>query len=732
MKSYLSILLLIFLLNTNSYSQVSVSGKVIDYYDRKPLVGVSVYLEGTLLGSISDNEGNFNIKKVYAGSYTIIAFISGYEIFKKKIIVQDSNYFIPIELKIKEVKKPEIVVSSARRIQSFQEVPVSMTIIDEDYLRSNAYIELKDYLRFVPSVETNFDNISIRGSSGYQFGSGSRITLLIDGFPFLTADNATPNLEFMSPDIVSRVEILKAPGSSLYGSSAMSGVINIITKEPKNKSLIEAKITSGIYTLPKYEQWQYTKNLRTRNKFVLNASERTKFGDILIASNFTNDESYRKFNKSNTFNFFGKYSNNFDWNSRLKIFTLFNYKYADDGSFWSGAYRATIPPESYDPSKKTISNKTALALEYQSFFGKSSFLSFKSSLFRSEFKSNSPPADTNYLSSTAYNNNNELQINHLIFENSFLTAGISLTNNWVNSSRYGNRKQNIVSFFIQDEFTKVENFIFTGGIRLDYDICDSSKNYFEASPRFAIAYNSPQKFSLRGSIGKGFRVATISERFASRRFSGFTIEPNPNLSPEKSWNIELGFSNESKIFSKSAYYDLSLFFSKYKNLIEPQFDPTAMKPTIRFKNVANAEIKGIDFSFNYAITQNTDLRMSLTFIDPIDLNTKEILKFRSKFHFTTGLLQEFDILNFSIFYKFVSKIVEVDNQLKFILKDYDVRTSTHLVDLNLNLDFKKFNLPIVFSISIQNLLDYYYVDLVGNLAPTRYISFGIKKTIASN
>lgn len=704
--------------------QIQISGYIYDQVDNKPLIGARVILDGTILGAITDQNGRYQISKITPGWYSIIVLLPGYRTLKETILLSKDT-IINFYLQYQDIIKSEVVVTASRRMQVLSDVPVSMSVLETEYFQNKNYYELKEYMNFIPSVDVNSDNISIRGSSGYQFGSGSRVTLLLDGFPFLSGDIGEANINIFPPEIVSRVEVLKGAGSAIYGNSAMGGVVNIITKIPEEQTLLLAKASTGFYTMPKYDEWKYTNKIRTKNSLALTYLLPRNSMKLLLATQFLNDESYRNFNRSNGINFFGKFINQIGSASTFSFFTLLNYKFSDDASYWKSVQYATLPPDDYDLSRRITKRRLAFGADFLSTIGKNSFFSAKSSLFATDFESNLPKSDINYRQSTSYSNFNEFQITHHLFENSFLTTGINLINNWVHSQQYGTRKQNVLSTFTQAEFKMFNKLNATGGIRLDLDVSDSSDKYFEISPRFGITYKELEKLVLRSSVGKGFRVATISERFSSVRFSGFTIEPNPDLSPERSWNFEIGSSLEIDIFGKKSLFDFSIFYSRYNNLIEPQFDTNASTPTIRFFNISEAEIKGLDFSTNFRLSKNIDYNLSFVYLDPLDLNTKDILKFRSKFYFTSGLNLSFEKLKMSVLYKYVSKIVKVEEQLRFILRDYYVRVPVHLMDLNLSYNFQNFDIPFEVTFSIQNLLDYYYVDLVGNLAPTRFISLGV-------
>ena len=108
-------------------------------------------------------------------------------------------------------------------------------------------------------MEVNQDNVSIRGSSGFSFGVGTRTIFLQDGFPLLSADNNDIKFDIIPLLFVDRVEVIKGAGSALYGTSALGGVINVLTSKPSDQGKLRTRIYSGIYDKPNYEQWDWSK-----------------------------------------------------------------------------------------------------------------------------------------------------------------------------------------------------------------------------------------------------------------------------------------------------------------------------------------------------------------------------------------------------------------------------------------------------------------------------------------
>ena len=108
-------------------------------------------------------------------------------------------------------------------------------MIPSDEFSKKNISNLENALRYVPGVNMTEDQISIRGSSGYSRGAGSRVLLALDGIPFYTGDTGETIWEMIPTAVIKRVEIIKGAASSLYGSTAIGGVINVITNDiPKN------------------------------------------------------------------------------------------------------------------------------------------------------------------------------------------------------------------------------------------------------------------------------------------------------------------------------------------------------------------------------------------------------------------------------------------------------------------------------------------------------------------
>ncbi|MCX7879212.1 MAG: TonB-dependent receptor [Ignavibacteria bacterium] len=698
-------------------------GFISDSIDNKPLAGATIRLEGTNFGTISDKTGYFRLSRIPKGNYYIIVSFIGYSSLRQKVAVPTIDT-LKIKLNPKVIKTNELIITATKRLQTVQEVPVSIHIVGEEIFSKKNYVKLDEALRFVPGVVINKDNISIRGSSGFSFGVGSRTAYLLDGIPMLSGDNGDAKYDIIPTELISRVEVVKGAGSSLYGTSAIGGVVNLISREPSDSLNFILSLQSGIYTKPKYSQWHYTNSLTTKSIFSGYISGNLNFSKALIGFNLVNDESYRQFDKSFRGNVFLKLTKDFANYGKITLTGFFSSDKRNDWVFWNSLDSATKPPPRTDLGRYLISNKANLSLSTLFIISPKTFANIKTSIYNTFLDNKLPPNDPEYRRTFANSFNSEIQLSTNLFENLLLTYGLNFTANWVNSNIYGRHKQNLVSAYSQIELTRFWNSTITLGSRFDIEKSDSSKTYLELSPKLGWTFFVDPKKSIRFSIGRGFRSPNLAERFASIKYSGFEVIPNFNLKSEHSWSTELGALMEFTKTPLPFILDFSLFYSYYKDFIEPNFVQQQAK--IKFDNITKARILGFELSCNTLFFKKIPYTLSILYIDPKDLNDNKILKYRSKWTILNSLTIPYKVFTITADFRYISKIERIDDMLSLQVEDYDARVPIYVLDLHFGLDLKKFRIPITLNLSVTNALDYYYVEIVGNLAPTRLVSLKLQ------
>ncbi len=719
------LLILFFLINYNSTAQsgANLTGKIIDGKTGVSLPGATVRVEETALGTYANKKGDFIIKHLRPGKYNLLVSMMGYETKKVAIEIVGREVNVEIRLSEQSLLTNEVVVSANKRVQAVQEVPISMSVINEESINLRNIQSLDNALEYLPGVEVTKDNVSIRGSSGFSFGLGSRVSLLLDGFPLLSGDNGDMKFDALPMFNVERIEVVKGAGSALYGTSAIGGVVNVITKKPTGGAP-EFKFRSytGIYTEPRYTKWQFSEKPQTKSG--INAGYSMKYDEFAIVASggYVRDESYQAYDDAVKLNAFAKFYYDF---TELTSITLTGNFASDDRTdrvYWNSLDSATYPPDNTDRNIRLISNKLSVSSQFQHIFDTDNFFIIRAGIYATNFNNSLSPSNTEYRQSDANSINTEIQFSSRLFDETLLTYGGNFTDNSVKSATYGNEIQQIFSAYLQAENSSVNNLTATLGARIDQEETSGMKSGLEFSPKLGLSFLSPWDINFRASAGRGFRSPAIAERFSSLSYSGFVVIQNPHLLAEKSWSYEFGFNYDFELIGSPWYIDIAIFQNDMRDLIEPTL---LTNGEIRFDNITLARIRGVEANLKTLFFGILGFETSLTYMDPRDITLGEPLKYRSEYLWYNRFYITVGDFEFQADYRYKSEFQRIDQLMSFIA-DADARVPFHIVDARIKYNYSGIDkFPMSFTLNAYNLLDYYYVEMVGNLGPTRYISLQV-------
>lgn len=716
-----------YLFAENAYQ---IKGKITDSISGEPLTGVRVIVESTTKGALTNKNGEFAIKNLPKDYYKLTAVLIGYKSLSFSVkLEKDEN----ISLKMVDISVSDaddlsiitspVVVSANKRVQAVQEVPISMSVVESKVLSQRGVTRLDNVLEYLSGIEVNTDNVSIRGSSGFSFGVGSRVALLVDGFPLLSGDAGDIKFDAVPIFNLDRVEVVKGAGSALYGTGALGGVINVLTSAPTSNPVINVRAYSGLFTQPKYEQWRYTDRLRLHSGVNLGYMEKIGDFSVNVSGGYYNNQSYRDFDDSYNWNLFAKIGYDL---SDFTNFTLLVNSAAEDRAdwvYWRNLDSALIPPAETNKDIRINSVKHSLYSAVRHLINDDNFLNIKAGIFITDFNNNYSLDNPEYRQSHATQLNTEVQMNSKLLSSLELTYGLNFMHISVDSKTYGVSNQQIWSLYAQTEYDGIHSLILTAGGRFDVESADNIDANLQVSPKLGMSYNMYESLNFRASIGNGFRVPTIAERYATVNFQGFKVIPNFNLKPEKSWSFEAGFNYEFSLAGMPVYVDAALFNNELSDLIEPSFSETGAAD-IQFQNITSARINGLEFTLRSFLFNAFGLETAITYMNPVDLSTNDELKYRPNVLFYNKFVLPLGCVELQADYRFKNKFNNIDPELALIVKDVDARVDIHLVDARIIFDLQKFSkdLPFTMTISANNLLDYYYAEMVGNLGATRYIS----------
>jgi outer membrane receptor protein involved in Fe transport len=311
----------------------------------------------------------------------------------------------------------------------------------------------------------------------------------------------------------------------------------------------------------------------------------------------------------------------------------------------------------------------------------------------------------------------EVQANANLGKDLILVSGIEATTDKLKSNLFNNQTSFGYGIYSQADYKFNFPLSLSVGARYDYSRLSNQIGVNAFSPKAGLNYKLTNQIVLRSSFGTGFRAPTLAEAFTSTSASGITIKPNPNLKPETNWTFEFGINYQLTNFIN---LDGALFQNEFYDFIEPNVDPK--DGLVYFDNVTRARIQGFEFNTNYSFL-NDKLKLSLnyTYLWARDLQQNSPLKYRPRNMAYASL--DYSFFNFDVGadYRYSSKVEEIDFELinLGVVKDGDKRVDIKVLDLRAGYKLKILRVPAKIYLNVNNVFNYNYVELIGNLAPIR-------------
>ena len=251
-----------FLIFKNANSQ-NLSGVILDSKNKEALPGVNISSSSDY-GTASDLDGKYNLRLI-EGKHEISFKFLGYKEIKKEIILsKNETKILNVFLEDEALKINTVVVSAGKFEQKIEETTVSMEVIKPSLIENKNTTNIQTAMEQVPGVNITDGQANIRGGSGWSYGAGTRVQVLVDDMPLISGDAGQAQWSLISTENINQVEIIKGASSALYGSSALNGVINIRTAYPTSIPETKINIHHGLYDNPKRESlnWWGTRKQR--------------------------------------------------------------------------------------------------------------------------------------------------------------------------------------------------------------------------------------------------------------------------------------------------------------------------------------------------------------------------------------------------------------------------------------------------------------------------------------
>lgn len=654
MRRFLLVLIIALFSQFSLFSQtVMLSGTISDESTGELLYGVNIMITNTneilqgktQLGTTTDFNGAYKIA-LYPGTYNVKLVYIGYE-EKNEIVELEIGKSIVLNVKIDQKTEiiEEVVVSAGKFEQKLSDVTVSMEVIKPSTIENNNSFVMDQALNQVPGVDINDKQPSIRASTGWSYGAGSRVIILMDDLPIMSADVGDVKWNYIPMENISQVEVIKGASSALFGSSALSGVINIRSAYPTSKPVTKISYFNGVYGTPRddRQKWWAKEFFSGSNSIFkvplrdevfywvrspmyggLSFSHSQQFDnlDLSLGGNHFIEEGF----KENQYERRSRFNVNLRYRSKkvtgLAVGLNSNFMAIDmcDFFMWksdTNAYLASTTLGANVPTQGFRMNIDPFVYYYSPNGAK---LSFRTRYFRTE---NVMPSDTlkNSTGNTAYA---EFQYQKMIAEKWNLTAGFVETYSKVDANLFGDHFGNNVSVYSQLD-AKLGRLKLSLGIRGEYFVLDSTQTEsvvdinigdsrieipFKPVFRTGANYQITEYTFLRASFGQGYRFPSIAEKYTATSLGMVNILPNPYLIPESGWSAEVGVKQAYKLGKWRGFADLAIYNQDINDMMEftfGVFNPVTympfqstdtVVPQIGFQsqNYGDVRITGMDVS----------------------------------------------------------------------------------------------------------------------------------------
>ncbi|NQV02756.1 MAG: carboxypeptidase-like regulatory domain-containing protein, partial [Bacteroidia bacterium] len=297
MRKFLPFLLTIlagYLVSINLSAQnCVVRGKITDENTSEMMPFVNIGIKGKSTGTYSDSSGHFQLE-VPRGDHTLVVTCIGYDRQERQVVVNgQKEILMDFVLSPGTQELQTVVVSGSKYEQKIEESIASIAVLKTHAIHASNPMSIDKAIDKIPGITIIDNEPQIRAGSGFSSGMGSRVMVMVDGMPILRGDAGRPNWGFLPVDDVEQIEVVKGAASVVYGSSAITGAINILTAYPKDKPVTKVNSFLGIYSTPSRS---YATPWSGLNPLIygISLSHLQKFDnfDLGVGANYYTDQGY--------------------------------------------------------------------------------------------------------------------------------------------------------------------------------------------------------------------------------------------------------------------------------------------------------------------------------------------------------------------------------------------------------------------------------------------------------
>lgn len=576
----------------------AIKGKIISEGEIVSAVNISVL--GNERITKSDSLGVYTFLNIPVGQYRLQVTGVGFKKMEKSITVkQNETVELNFDLSNYQTSLEEVVVTGTLKSVNRLESPVPVEVYTPGYFRMNPTPSIFDALQNVNGVRPQLNcNICNTGDIHINGLEGPYTMILIDGMPIVSSLSTVYGLSGIPNSLVEQIEIVKGPASSLYGSEAVGGLINIITKKPENAPMFSADFFSTSYL-------EHNADLGFKFKVGNKAT-------VLTGLNY--------FNYSNPVDHNHDNFTDVTLQDRISVFQKWEFKRKEDRKFslgarylyedrwggemqWNKSYRGgdQVYGESIYTRRYELIGNYQLPLKEKMFFA---------------FSLNKHDQDSRY-GTTSYIAEQQIGFGQLTWDktikNHDFLFGAALRYTFYDDNTPATTGLNqaiakntwLPGLFVQDEIAFHDAHKLLLGLRYDYNSVHGNI----VTPRAAYKWSINENNILRLNAGTGFRVVNIFTEDHAALTGARSVEIPNKLKPEKTYNVNLNYLK--KIYTENGNFigiESSAFYTYFNNRIIGNFDVDPNK--IIYDNLNGYAVsKGL--SANVDVTLNNGLKIIL-------------------------------------------------------------------------------------------------------------------------
>ncbi len=583
-------------------AQGIITGSVRDNESAIPFAAIQ--LEGSTLNTLADSAGNFVITEVPKGTYTLHINASGYKDPRMHIAITDAQ-ILPVIISLEADKAAGelegVVVTGTMKEVSRLSSPVPVEVYTSKFFKANPTPSLFDALQNINGVRPQLNcNICNTGDIHINGLEGPYTMILIDGMPIVSGLATVYGLSGIPQSLIDRIEVVKGPASTLYGSEAVGGLINVITKRPENSPLLAADVFGSSWG-------ELSADLAASFKAGKNA--RSMLGVNYFNYNNpidNNKDNFTDVTLQNRFSLFNKWSFKRKENRLFSLAARYVYEDRWGGEInWSREYRGgdEVYGESIYTKRGELFGNYQLPLKEHIVF---------------QFSANTHDQNSAY-GNLFYLARQDVAFAQLTWNKRIrkhdLLSGLSYRFTYYDDNTPATAvvpsRTHLPGAFVQDEITFDAKNTLLLGLRYDYNSLHGSI----FSPRAYYKWNSANKYNvLRIGVGNGYRVANVFTEDHAALTGSRSLEFVRELKPETSWNTNINFVKKIVLGNAFMSIDATAFYTYFTNKIIADYDTDPNK--IIYDNLDGYAIsKGCSLNLDLALDNGLKILAGGTLMD---------------------------------------------------------------------------------------------------------------------